>query len=225
MRRAALILKTNPKTVARKLKFLGNQSANQLRIARAKNARPLQEIQFDELETFEHTKMKPLSVALAVDATTRTVLGFRACRMPAKGPLAERSRKKYGHRPDERPKNLALLLEQTKPWVSGTTLIRSDSNPYYAKTVRNELKGSVHLQELSRRGRVTGLGELKRGGYDPLFALNHTCAMLRANINRLFRRTWCTTKKLEALKAHLAIYVCFHNQRLVDTPSTGSGSS
>jgi hypothetical protein len=29
--------------------------------------------------------------------------------------------------------------------------------------------------------------------------------MLRANLNRLFRRTWCTTKKPEGLIDHLSI--------------------
>ena len=65
------------------------------------------------------------------------------------------------------------------------------------------------------RGCVTGQGELKKLRFDPLFALNHTCAMLRANINRLFRRTWCTTKKKERLEQHLAVYMDFHNRILL----------
>ncbi|MBU6155196.1 MAG: hypothetical protein KGP28_12905, partial [Bdellovibrionales bacterium] len=48
----------------------------------------------------------------------------------------------------------------------------------------------------------------------PIFSLNHTCAMLRANLNRLFRRTWCTTKTIQGLIDHLSIYVAFHNRRL-----------
>jgi hypothetical protein len=39
--------------------------------------------------------------------------------------------------------------------------------------------------------------------------------MLRANINRLFRRTWCTTKKKERLEQHLAVYLDFHNRILL----------
>ena len=62
---------------------------------------------------------------------------------------------------------------------------------------------------------MTGQGELKKLRFDPLFSLNHTCAMLRANINRLFRRTWCTTKKAACLKRHVAVYVRFHNTVLL----------
>ena len=57
---------------------------------------------------------------------------------------------------------------------------------------------------------------LKKIRFDPLFSLNHTCAMLRANLNRLFRRTWCTTKKPERLALHIAMYVVFHNETLLN---------
>jgi hypothetical protein len=40
--------------------------------------------------------------------------------------------------------------------------------------------------------------------------------MFRANVNRLFRRTWCMTKNREALADHLAMYVAFHNLKLTD---------
>jgi hypothetical protein len=59
-----------------------------------------------------------------------------------------------------------------------------------------------------------GQGELKSGGFDPLFSFNHTAAMLRANINRLVRKTWCTTKRIDRLEAHIALYVQFHNREL-----------
>jgi hypothetical protein len=72
----------------------------------------------------------------------------------------------------------------------------------------------VHVQTISRRASVAGQGEMKMGGYDPLFALNHTAAMLRANINRLIRRTWCTTKRPDRLKCHIAMYVYWHNETI-----------
>ena len=56
---------------------------------------------------------------------------------------------------------------------------------------------------------------MKQLRFDPLFSLNHTCAMLRANINRLFRRTWCTTKRKDRLEQHLAVYMDFHNRILL----------
>jgi hypothetical protein len=44
--------------------------------------------------------------------------------------------------------------------------------------------------------------------------------MLRANMNRLFRKTWCTTKTPAGLIDHLSLYVGYHNRVLTDQ-STG----
>ena len=72
------------------------------------------------------------------------------------------------------------------------------------KTLRlNQIKGSKCC--------VAGQGELKKRGKDPLFYINHTLAMCRANINRLIRKTWCTTKDPAQLVYHLAIYMHVHN--------------
>ena len=65
------------------------------------------------------------------------------------------------------------------------------------------------------RGSLTAQGELKRTGYDPLFNINHTLAMVRDNIKRLARKTWCTTKRADALDDVIAIYIHFHNTTLV----------
>ena len=56
-----------------------------------------------------------------------------------------------------------------------------------------------------------GQGELKKTAFDPIFSINHTFAMMRANISRLIRKTWNTTKKVESLINHLHIYVWMHN--------------
>ncbi|MCT4641319.1 MAG: hypothetical protein N4A33_03410, partial [Bacteriovoracaceae bacterium] len=59
---------------------------------------------------------------------------------------------------------------------------------------------------------IAGQGELKRVYFDPLFKINHTLAMLRANINRLMRRTWCTTKDPIRLSDHLELFIYYYNQ-------------
>jgi len=172
-------------------------------------------VQFDDLETFEHTKLKPLSVTLAVEKETRYVLGFEVSRMPAKGLLTKKSRKKYGHRKDERAEGRDRLFRRLKGKVCPRALFESDSNPHYPVTLRKHFPLATHKTVLGQRGAVTGQGELKKTAFDPLFSLNHTCAMLRANVSRLIRRTWCTTKKLQPLIDHLEIYVWYHNEVLI----------
>lgn len=216
-RRAALILGVNPKTVIRKFRFLAAQSRmRQEAWLRSRTEGSLAYLQFDDLETSEHSKCKPLSVTLAVDPVSRKILRFQVSRMPAKGPLARVAFRKYGPRPDERPQGWNEFFQALKPIADPSALWLSDQNPHYPRHLKRHHPHAMHLSVKGQRGCIAGQGELKKTGYDPLFPLNHTCAMLRANLNRLFRRTWCTTKTVQGLVDHLSLYVTFHNERLTE---------
>ena len=117
LRETARILNLNRKTVARKMLVLAQQAEKELQASNASHVQAL-EVEFDELETFEHTKCKPLSVPLMVEYKTRRILGFEVASMPAKGKLARISRKKYGYRKDERPQKRRHLLEKMTAFVS-----------------------------------------------------------------------------------------------------------
>ena len=218
-RRIAKTLKIHKITVARKLTFLSLQARleNESFLSQfLKN--PFRRVQFDEMETFEHSKCKPLSIALLVSdepKRERVILGSKVSVMPAKGPLAQIAREKYGFRADLRSQGIRSLFEKTKPLVASKPQITSDQNPRYPKLIKDQWVRAEHIAVQGKRGCIVGQGELKKIGFDPLFSLNHTAAMLRANINRLFRRTWCTTKKLEALEQHIQIYIAYHNRKLL----------
>ena len=107
------------------------------------------------------------------------------------------------------------MFRKIRPFLHPSATFRSDQDPLYAVVLKQEFPAAEHHRHAGGRGCVTGQGELKKLRFDPLFSLNHTCAMLRANINRLFRRTWCTTKKPDRLAQHIAIYADFHNRLLV----------
>jgi len=212
-RRISLLKKISRTTVARKLKFLGLQARfRQIRYLTKFVQTPVVEAQFDEMETHEHTKMKPLSIALMVEKGSRKILGFSVSSMPAKGLLAKKSVKKYGWRKDDRAQGMANLLNQVEHLLDLNATLTSDQNPKYPGWL--EPTSYIHKTIKGQRGAITGQGELKKIAFDPIFSLNHTCAMIRANVNRLFRKTWCTTKKAEALVDHLWLYMDFHNQVL-----------
>ena len=62
MRRCARILKIHPITVARKVRFLGIKSQRfHANFLKSLESQKVKKIQFDDLITTEHTKMKPLS--------------------------------------------------------------------------------------------------------------------------------------------------------------------
>ncbi len=101
LREASRTLRLNRKTVFRKFLYLAQNERASLDLWNKKKGSVL-EVEFDDLETFEHTKCKPLSVSLFVEYKTRRILDFEVSQMPAKGKLAEFSRKKYGPRKDLR---------------------------------------------------------------------------------------------------------------------------
>lgn len=212
-REIARVLRLNRKTVVRKFLFMAAKARQEL--SDFNQRQPLAtEVEFDDLETFEHTKCKPLSVTLMVEFKTRRILGFEVSSMPAKGKLAAISRKKYGYRPDHRTLGRQKLFRSTSQLISPMAKLRSDSNPHYPADVAKFFPKCRHETVLARAGAITGQGELKKVKWDPIFSLNHTCAMLRANVNRLIRKTWCTTKRPDRLANHLALYAWSHNRQI-----------
>lgn len=214
MRRSAILIGVARKTVDHRLLYYGKVSAA-YQDHLLKNIAPVQNVHFDDMETSEHTKMKPLSIPIAVHHPTRLVLSFDVASMPAKGLLAQKSKLKYGPRKDERATAWRHVLTTVSNIADPSLIITSDSHKRYPGMIRTFVPLARHIQVKGRRGCVAGQGELKAGGRDPLFSLNHTAAMLRANICRLIRRTWCTTKLKERLRCHIALYVMWHNETIL----------
>ncbi len=209
-REIAIELRIHRDTVARLLIAVAKEARKQNQRVRATLNPKI--VVMDEMETFEHTKCKPVSIVVAVEEGTRKIITLRAAQMPAKGHLAEVSRKKYGYRADHRPRALRTTLNGLTQFKN-LQVLKSDMSPRYPKYVRECLPNVQHVTFKGRRGCIVGQGELKRGGFDPLFDLNHTCARIRDLIKRLSRRTWCTTKVVERLQMFLDIFICHFNRR------------
>jgi hypothetical protein len=210
-RRIALICRTTQTTVARKLVHMAAfaEAAQISRLSRMRGS--VTGAVFDEMETFEHTKCKPVAIAVAVEEKTRIILRTKAASMPAKGHLAKVSRRRYGYRRDDRKASLGEALTTIAHVAAADLRVKSDECPRYPRLVKFHLPGAEHKTFKGRRGCVVGQGELKAGGWDPLFSLNQTCAMIRDNLKCLARRTWCTTKRIDRLQCRLDLYTCAHN--------------
>jgi len=215
MRRAAHLLGVNRRTVERKLPFLADRCRgfNDRQLLKLKGR--IHNIQIDDLITKENSKLKPLSVSIAVDADRRLLLGAEVSQIPAFGHLSKLAVKKYGQRDDKHFEGLTHLFQKISPIVSAEVLVKSDEHQRYPGFISAYLPRAKHMTFPSERGCIVGQGELKKVGFDPLFAVNHACAMLRANINRLVRKTWCTTKCPRRLKDHLDVFIYFYNYTLL----------
>ena len=216
IRRSARLLNINPKTVDKKLQYLAIK-------ARAKNKKRLKSLKkathvvFDDLITKENTKLKPLSVTIAVNEKTREILSTEVSQIPSFGHLAKRSVKKYGPRRCDHLKGLGSVFKSLTFSVHEHAILKSDEHKKYPFVVSKYFPQGTHQTFKGERAHIAGQGELKKCGYDPLFVINHTCAMLRANINRLVRKTWCTTKSIMRLKDHIDIFTYFYNQIYLKT--------
>lgn len=222
MRRIALLLGISKNTVARKLEFLADRAKryHQQFLHRVLHTNGVfTQIQFDDLETFEHTKCKPLTVTVVVEPTQRLFIDFAVAPIAAKGPLAAISREKYGKRKDKSRASRQALFKRLRSQVDPQAEFSSDEHGHYPVLMRHHFPEAIHHRYKSIRGCITGQGELKKTRFDPLFGINHTLAMLRANVNRLVRKTWCTTKLMPRLADHLAVYQHYHNQVLLNSNS------
>jgi hypothetical protein len=213
MRRFAKLFKVSRTTVKRKMDFLADQAKlNQSKWLASRDK--FTNVQLDDLETFEHTKCKPVTVSFFVENKSRKIIDFSVAQIGAKGRLTHIANKKYGKRFNESRVKRKELFQRVIPFLNKAAVIHSDEHLHYPLLIKRYFPQAQHKRHKGAKSASTGQGELKKGGFDPLYSINHTFAMMRYGINRLVRRTWCTTKCLKALENHIAIYVDFHNQVL-----------
>lgn len=83
MRRSAIILKINHKTVARKLPLIAKRCREKNEIELNKLRGRVFNLQMDDLITKENSKLKLLSVSIAVDEDRRRILAVEVSKIPA----------------------------------------------------------------------------------------------------------------------------------------------
>jgi transposase-like protein len=209
-RRCAFLVGVKPIAIARRVDRFGRCAENNLSVYRESRGK-VETVLIDEMESFEHTKCKPLTIPIAVEDKSRKILSLGVGKIAAKGHLAAISRRKYGLRLCERSKTLAKVFQELKACVAEDALFKSDESHHYPRPIQTHFPKARHISYKGRRSAPIGQGELKRGGWDPLFFLNHTYAMCRDNLKTLTRRTWCTAKRPDRLESLLYIYAYFHN--------------
>jgi len=213
----AELVGVNIKTVAARLVWQAKQSRkkNELYLRTFVDQHgPIERVQFDDLITFEHTKCKPLTVPIAVIDGVRVPLCFRVASIPAFGLLASISREKYGKRADTSRQERRALFGKLSELLPPTVIFKTDGHEHYATLIKQFFPEAKHEIFKSDRGAIVGQGELKKAKHDNLFSVNHTFATVRAKVNRLNRRTWCTTKKPDRLADHLDIFIDVFRDRL-----------
>ena len=204
----ARLCRVNVKTVASRLQWqaeLSRQKNLDFVAQYSQRYGPIKRVQFDDLVTFEHTKCKPLTVPVAVVAGTRVPIAFGVASIPASGHLAAIARKRYGKREDNSREVRERLFQHLVTVLPPDVHFDTDGHTHYPELIKRYFPQATHSVFKSVPGAVVGQGELKKTGFDPLFTINHFLATMRAKINRLVRRTWCTTKDPDRLSDHIDV--------------------
>jgi hypothetical protein len=214
MRACAYNLNLARKTIERKFIYLAKKARmNQKVLLKKWSENPLQEVQFDDLVSSVHTKLKPISISVVVDPKSFKILGARAAEIPAFGKIAEISRRKYGKRKNHHPKILSNLLFDLKKNIASDVKFKTDEHKRYSEIIADHFPRAKHQTFKGVRASIVGMGELKTRSFDPLFAINHTLASFRGGMNRFFRRTWCTSKTIKHTQDHIDIFIDYYNEK------------
>jgi transposase-like protein len=173
MRSCAYNLNLARKTIERKFVYLARKARmNQKELLLMWAQNPLKEIQFDDLISSIHTKLKPISVSVVVDSKNLKILGARVAEIPAFGKIAEISRRKYGKRANHHPRTLSKLLCELKASISPHVEFKTDEHKRYPEIIAKHFPQAKHKASKGLPASIVGMGELKAKRFDPLFAVN-----------------------------------------------------
>jgi transposase-like protein len=169
-RQIARVLECSKNTIDQKVMWLSTNVQE----------RPLKEapmvLFIDEMESIEHTKLKPLTLPLAVGDDYR-IYAMTVGRIQAKGPLAELSRKKYGRRVSE--KRLALeRLFKSLQFRTAPRIIRTDKSPFYKEFVKKIFPQfhtrDILLERTCEKKEGTAFPESGKEAFRPAFSTQST---------------------------------------------------
>jgi hypothetical protein len=210
MRRAAWILKCSYNTVCARLPWLAERARQAHESALQGTSLDTSYAQLDEMQTFEHAAAKALTIAVAVRAKTGQIIAAKVGRIPANGYLAELGQTKYHWTANESPDACKAALKEVGKVIRDkyTLNLGFDGSVMYPGYVEEVFpaKGTAEFRVTKSRG-----GQGEKGKFDPLFTLNHCCAMIRADLACMARKTWATTKDRQRLQDRLDLYIAVHN--------------
>jgi transposase-like protein len=162
-------------------------------------------INYDEMETKEITKLKPISVGIACCGYTGFIIDAQACEMPAKRG-SSRAIAKYGFRPDFRGVACDDVLGAAKLCCpNDVTIIADDKRAY-----RAWFKRSFPQAKIFQAKRLQ-MNVLFPAALHDKFKMDGVCANIREDVSRFTRRSRIITKRMSMLQAHLYMYMAYHN--------------
>ena len=172
-------------------------------LARLKNEKRLGKglvtsyVQFDQLETYEHTKKKPVGIQISVRPKTNEIISAKVGYIPIRAlTVSKQHSKQWNVKASKSQHTLAMILETKKALNKNGSTITCDKETSQV----NLLKDFCHEDFITL---APSSAENKK--IDRIFR------RIRNDVSRLNRRTICTTKDITQLQNHLDLYTEYHN--------------
>ena len=128
--RIAESLGINRKTVMRKITWLAREASRFHHHAIESGELNTDFVQFDEVETFEHTRLKPISIAIAVQVSTRKIIDIKVATMKNQTKNASIANEKYGDRADTREDACRSVFRTVALVAKQNIKITTDTRPH-----------------------------------------------------------------------------------------------
>lgn len=209
-RRIAKLLKINRKTVVRKFLFLAQQAELEHKRRLHERCFNVSHVQFDEMLSFEHTRLKPVSIALAVEKETFRIVDIQVAQSHYQGRLSAIALAKYGPREDKSGEARRKVFNSIRSQMRGSCYITTDEKVIYRLEIEKQLPEAKLLQVKNRGGRLKRLlCARRRNEKDSLFELNLMAARIRHDLSRMMRKSWVTTKLIDRLQKHLYLFIAY----------------
>lgn len=210
LRQCGRLLGLNIRAVQRKLRKLG-ATCRDLHERLSRKLPGNLTFQFDEEETFEHARSRPLTMPVLIELQTWFVVAADAgpirrlaCAGSARRLEQDRYENEHGPRPDHSRQSVERVLRSLAQRLDGAPLVlQSDEKASYKTLVVEVFEGRAVHQCTA--------GTDPRTVENPLFPINTTLAMTRDNNGRLRRQSWLVTKKCECLLQQMQLFMVYRN--------------
>jgi biotin operon repressor len=231
-RQTARMLGTTRRTVERRVRRFGAHGREfHARLLAGKRLQG--HFSLDEAESFERDRrLQPVTLPVLIEKRSRFLVHVESAPLPARkvsSPALQRRKqqleKVQGRRRSGSRAAVKRCFEVLREHADaqGTLSISTDLKATYPGILK-QVFGARKLEHDKTSSKE------KRDRRNPLFAINHTLAMLRDGVSRLVRRTWCHAKLRERLDHHLWIYAAWRNyvrgvtnRRKRETPAMAIG--
>jgi len=171
-------------------------------------------LQFDEIETYEGRRnTRPLSLPLLIERKSRFVVWGEAASIRPHGRMSKarlkalaKDEERLGKRRDASRQAILRTLRRGAELATRLAQVElsSDEKASYPGLARLAFQGKRVLHERTN-------SKLVRATWNPLFAINHTEAMVRDLLGRLRRESWLVSKKRRYLDLGLQLWMAYRN--------------